>query len=109
MSDVDELEGWLDRYLRIPGRTKPLRLFLSEWVLQTDRPGYEVSLYVTRGTAAAWTRDALRIARRDRRIYSFGWFELYDQPPRSDGQQVRYGLLDADGNPKPAYAAFRDG
>ena len=109
MSDVDELEGWLDRYLRIPGRRAPLRLFLSEWVLQTDKPGYEVSLYVTGRTAATWTRDALRITRRDKRIYTFGWLQLYDDPPREDEQQLRYGLLDADGRPKPAYATFRDG
>ena len=109
MSDVDELEGWLDRYLRIPGRKKPLRLFLSEWVLQTDKPGFEVSLYVTQRTAATWTRDALRIARRDKRIYSFGWFTLYDAPARDDGEQTRYGLLDAAGAKKAAYAAFRDG
>lgn len=109
MSDVDQVAGWLDRYIKIPGRHAPLRLFLSEWVLQTDEPGYEVSLYVTRNTAALWTRDALRIARAYKRIYTFGWFQLYDDAPRADNRQTRYGLLDAQGGHKPAYAAFRKG
>ena len=108
MSDVDELEGWLDRYLRIPGRRTPLRLFLSEWALQTDRASTEASLYVTRGTAASWTRSALRIVRRDPRIFTFGWLQLYDDPPTNPAG-VSYGLLDSDGRRKPAYAAFRDG
>ena len=31
--------------------------------------------------AASWLRSALRITRRSRRIYTLGWFSLYDDPP----------------------------
>jgi hypothetical protein len=64
---------------------------------------------MTRATQASWIADALREARKWRRIYTFGYLGLYDDPRRPDGRQVERGLLERDGTPKPAYRAFRDG
>jgi hypothetical protein len=109
-SDLDQLGGWLDRYLKAPNmKGRPLPLFLSEFLLPTDHFNYETNYYVTRKAQASWTTDALRIARRWKRIYTFGWFTLYDDVPNAAGNELTYGLLEADGKKKPAYAAFKAG
>jgi hypothetical protein len=51
----------------------------------------------------------LKITRQSSRIYSLGWFSLYDDPPRSEGDEVNRGLLDYRGRKKPAYYAYRRG
>ena len=38
------------------------------------------------------------------RIYALGWIHLHDDPPATAG-----GLLDAHGNEKPGYFAWRNG
>lgn len=105
-ADLDLLARWVDRYL---GRGRHPRLFLSEYFLPTDHFNHEFNFYVTREAQAQWVRDALRITREWSRIYTFGWFGLYDDRARSDGREVARGLLERDGDRKPAYAAFRDG
>jgi hypothetical protein len=64
---------------------------------------------VTRGTAASWLTDALRITRRWSRIYTLGWYALYDDPPNRQGDDVHRGLLTYHGRKKPAYFAYRRG
>ncbi len=108
MSDLDSLLGWLDRYLEQP-RGRRLRLFLSELFWPTDHENLEFNFYVTRRTAAAWLRDALKITRRSSRIDTLGWFSLYDDVPRPQGDEVNRGLLDYRGRRKPAYYAYRRG
>lgn len=111
-SDLDELAGWVDRYLgRVGGRRRgpKIKLFLSEFFLPTDHPNYEINLHVKRRTAATWLAAALRITRRWGRIHSLGWLSLYDEPPNPAGDQVHRGLLDYRGRRKPAYHAYRDG
>jgi hypothetical protein len=109
-SDLDTLGGWVDRYLSRAGRNRQrLRLFLSEFFIPTDHPNREFNFYVTRPTQASWLRSALRITRRSSRIYTLGWFRLYDDPARPQKDEVNRGLIDLDGNRKPAYATFRDG
>jgi hypothetical protein len=103
-SDLDLFQTWLDRYIK-----KGMRIFLSEWVMPTDHFGQEVNYYVNRKTAAQWTAAALKITRRTKRIYSFGWLRLRDSPPNASGDEATYGLLEYGGKRKPAYAAFRDG
>ena len=107
-SDLDTLVRWLDR-VYVPGRGKRLKLFLSEFFIPTDHPNHEFDFYVSRNTAASWLRSALRITRRWSRIYTLGWLSLYDDPLRPDSRQVERGLLDRNGNKKPAYDVFRDG
>jgi hypothetical protein len=109
MSDLDTLARWLDRYRFRDRRGRPLRLFLSEFTLPTDHPNYEFPIHLSWPTQALWLRAALRIARRDERVYTLGYLGLYDEPPRADGLQVNRGLITYDGRKKPAYYAFRDG
>ncbi len=108
-SDLDTLGKWLDRNrLTKPGGAR-LRLFLSEFVLPTDHFNVEFGFYVTRRLQASWLADALRISRRYRRIYTFGWLGLYDDPPRADGMEVNRGLIDRRGRKKPAYLVYKRG
>jgi hypothetical protein len=107
-SDLDTLAGWADRYLRRPGQRR-LRFFLSEFFLPTDHPNHEFNFFVSRRTQASFLRSALRITRAWRRIYTLGWYALYDDPPRRGGDEVNRGLLDRRGRKKPAYFVFKRG
>ncbi len=108
-SDLDTLAGWLDRYGYRDRRGRRLRLFLSEFVIQTDHGSYEFNYYVDRRTQAGWLARALRITRRWKRIYTFGYLGLYDEQPRPDGLEVNRGLIDWRGRKKPAYFTYRRG
>ena len=106
-SDLDTLARWIDRAYR-PRRKRP-KLFLSEFFAPTDHPNHEFNFYVSRRTQANWLTAALRITRRWSRIYTFGWYELYDEPPRPKGDEVNRGLIDIDGRKKPSYYAYKNG
>jgi hypothetical protein len=107
-SDLDTLGQWLDRYFGRP-HGRPLRIFVSEFTLPTDHPNYAFNFHASRAVQARWLRKALRISRQYRRIHTFGWYQLYDQPPNAQGNQVNWGLLDWQGEPKPAFRVFKRG
>jgi hypothetical protein len=110
LSDIDTLAHWCDRFLsRGPHRKKHLRIFVPEFFVPTDHPNYEFNFYVDRSTQASWLTAALRIARTYKRIYSLGWFTLYDDPPSPHNDEVARGLMDQFGNRKPAYDAYKNG
>jgi hypothetical protein len=102
--DLDTLTRWLDGAYK-----RKLKLFLSEISFPTDHANHEFNFWMTRETQASWITDALRETRRWRRIYTFGYLGLYDDPVRPDGRQVERGLLERDGTRKPAFDAFRRG
>jgi hypothetical protein len=97
-SDLHELAGWVDHYLR-PG----MPLFLSEFTIPTQQDE-EFNFWVDPNVAAQWVSDVLRLSRSYHRIYALGWIHVYDSPPYSYG-----GLLSASGQPKPDYYAFEHG
>jgi hypothetical protein len=106
-SDLKRLASWVDAGL---GRgRRPIRLFLSEFFVPTDHANHEFNFHVTRRTQADWVSAALRIVRHWSRIYTLGWFSLYDDPPRPAGDEVNRGLLDWRGRKKPSYFAYRSG
>jgi hypothetical protein len=107
--DLPRLARWVDRYLGRPRGKRRMKLFLSELFWPTDHPNYEFNFWVDRSTAALWLSDALRTTRRWSRIYTLGWFSLYDDPPRPRGDEVNRGLLTLDGQKKPAYFAYQRG
>jgi hypothetical protein len=107
-SDLDTLARWIDRYLGRPNGRR-IKLFLAEFFIPTDHFNEEFNFYVKRRTAASWLTSALRITRRWSRIYTLGWFSLYDDPPRPKGDEVNRGLLTIRGVKKPAYNAFKRG
>ena len=108
-SDLDLLARWVDRYLGRPRGKPAMKLFLSELFWPTDHPNEEFNFWVTRKTAASWLTTALNVTRRWSRIYTLGWFSLYDDPPLATGDEVNRGLLDHRGRKKPAYRAFKRG
>jgi hypothetical protein len=103
--DLRVLHGWLHRYFR----KRTPRVFISEFVLPTDHENWQFNFFLSQRSQARWLRASLRIARRDKRVYSFGYLGLLDQATRPDGRQVRWGLINPDGTPKPAFDAFRRG
>jgi hypothetical protein len=108
--DLDVVARYVDRYLSRAGRNPgKLPLFLSEYFLPTDHPNFEFNYWVSRKTAKNWLAAALKITRSWHRIFTLGWFELYDEEPNSAGDEVNRGLLTWNGNKKPAYYAFKDG
>jgi hypothetical protein len=106
-SDLDTLAKWIDRAYR--SRHKRPKIFISEFFWPTDHANHEFNFYVTRKTQAEWLRAALKITRRTKRIYTLGWFSLYDDPPRADGDEVNRGLIDVKERRKPAFDVFKDG
>jgi hypothetical protein len=108
--DLDVVAQYVDRYLSRAGRNpRPIRLFLSEYFLPTDHSNWEFNYWVSRKTAKSWLAAALSITRSWHRIYTLGWFDLYDEAPDGKGTEVNRGLLTYDGHPKPAYYAFKAG
>jgi hypothetical protein len=110
--DLDTLATWVDRYL---GRTDGhrIKLFISEFTLPTDHANEMFNFHLTRPGQAAWLSEALRVAKSWRRIYTLGWYSLYDPPPNGPqgqpGTETNWGLLDWRGRPKPSYRAYKKG
>lgn len=103
--DLDTLVRTLDRYIRPRGRK--LRLFLSEYTLPTDHANHEFNFFLTPLKQAQWLTDAYRTARTYDRIYSLGYLSLFDDAPRTEGDEVMRGLLRLNFLPKPAYQAYK--
>jgi hypothetical protein len=109
LSDLDVFAPWVKRYVSRGGRNHKLKLFLSEYTAPTDVANYEFPYHVTRQLQASWLTAAFRIAHRLPMVSGLGWISLRDQPVRDDGSESRTGLIDAQGNKKPAYGAFKRG
>ena len=81
--------------------------------MPTDHFNAAFNFYVSRRTQARWLRAALRISSGWSRIYAFGWFSLYDEPPNGPngrpGDEMNWGLLDWRVRRKPAYDAYKRG
>jgi hypothetical protein len=107
-SDLDTLARWLDRYLPQSGGRR-LRLFLSEFLVPSDHASHEFDFHVSQMTQADWLKRALRIARGWSRIYTFGWYSLYDEPRNRAGNETNRGLINRRGKRKPSYFAYRRG
>ena len=108
-NDLDVLARWVDRWLAHPRGKRRINFFLSELFWPTDHQNHEFDFWVTRHRAATWLTDALRVTRRWSRIYTLGWFSLYDDPPNEAGDEVNRGLLTYRGRKKPAYRAYKRG
>ncbi len=90
-SDLDLLAGWVDRYLGRPrGRrgheALPVRALLAD---RSPEPRVQLLGHAPDGRELA--RHALRVTRRWSRIYTLGWFSLYDDPPNAQGRRGAQG------------------
>jgi hypothetical protein len=79
------------------------RLFLSEYTVCTDRNNWAFDFWVDRPAQARWLRAAYRIADRKDWIAGLGWWKLQDEYDPG----TTCGLLDANGERKPAYGAYK--
>jgi hypothetical protein len=108
-SDLDSLTGWLDRYLHRGKRNRNLKIFISEWTIPTEQGGNLFGFWADQQTVARYLSRALAIDHQLPRVYTLGWFYLYDEQPNAAGNQNNWGLLTYNGTPKPAYYAFKNG
>lgn len=108
LSDLDSLTGWLDKYLGRSGRNKRLKVFVSEYSLPTNRNDV-LPFWGNLQDQADYARAALRIGHKFKRLYTLGWFQLYDEAPQRNNLQANWGLLDWRGKAKPAFRAFKNG
>jgi hypothetical protein len=104
-NDIDTLHEEIARtYKR--GHRKVPKLWLSEWTIVSDRPLQLFSgFFVSRRNQAQRLSAAYEIASRTPYVAALGWFTLLDQTP-GEGD-ARWGLMQADGVPKPAFAAYQ--
>jgi hypothetical protein len=104
-NDIDTLHEQIRRVYRAAHRPVP-RLWLSEWTVISDKPSrIFVKFHVSAREQARWLRTAFGIARRTPYVAGMGWFTLLDEPPAPGS--ANWGLLRADGTPKPAYNAYK--
>lgn len=104
-NDLDTLHAEIKAAYR-PARRKSPKLWLSEWTIPSDRPLALFSgFFVSRREQAVRLKAAFEIARRSGFVAGFGWFTLSDQTTEEGG--AGWGLLDANGGKKPAFAAFQ--
>lgn len=86
-------------HLRVP------RLWLSEWTVISGKASrIFLHFHVTIREQARWLRAAFEIARRTPYVAGMGWFTLLDEP--SAPGSANWGLLRADGEPKPSFFAY---
>ena len=83
------------------------KLWISEWTIVSDRPLQLFSgFFVCRQGQAQRLKAAFTIARNTPYVAGMGWFTLLDELPGED-EHAGWGLLDAEGNPKPSYYAYK--
>jgi hypothetical protein len=75
-------------------------IWITEYGHESKPPG---TVGVSYAKQAAWTKQALGIVKKDRRVQMFIWFTFRDSPTNP----WHSGLLASNGKAKPAYAAFR--
>jgi hypothetical protein len=105
--DLDTLAYWIDKYLGRTPRGRKIRIFIGEYTLASNR-NYEFSWWGNKQDQARYVRAALHVTRTFNRVYTMGWYQLFDQPPNGAGDQVNFGLLDYKGNKKPSYYAYKN-
>jgi polysaccharide biosynthesis protein PslG len=104
-NDIDTLYAEITEAYRAGHRKVP-RLWLSEWTIVSDRPLQLFSgFFVSRREQAIRLKAAYQIAGRTSYVAGLGWFSLLDQAA-SEGEAA-WGLLQADGKPKPAFQAYK--
>ena len=102
LSDIDTLHEWVDDAFG----TK--RLFITNFTLPTN-DNWRYDFKVSASTQASWLTAALRIAKREKYIYSLAYNGLYDEESRGDDKQVESGLIELDGTKRSAFNAFKRG
>ena len=102
--DISDLDTFAKEVAQAYRRRRP-KLWLSEFVVQSDHPSRVFARSVSRAEQARWLRAAYAIADRLPSVAGLGWLGLLDEPeaPRS----ANWGLLTASGKRKPSFFAYR--
>lgn len=106
VSDLDTFAREVDAAYRGTRRT-PVKLWLSEFMVQSDQRSASFDTFVSRADQANWLREGFAIASRMRsRVAGMGWFTLIDQAPAA--LSSHWGLLTNGLARKPSWRAFHD-
>ncbi len=106
ISDLDTFSREIDAIFR-GYRSTPVKLWLSEYMIQSDQRSLAFDTFVSRPQQAAWLRAGYKVVTRlGDRVAGMGWFTLIDQPPTPTS--AYWGLLTSDLKTKPAWQAFFD-
>ncbi len=101
ISDIDLLSR---EVARVYPRRRP-KLWLSEYVIQSDHGSTEFNVFVSKKGQAQWLTGAFRAANSLPSVAGLGWLALQDDPESKLSRN--YGLITADGTRKPSFRAFR--
>lgn len=103
LSDLDTLSEEIDAAYR-PLGIEP-RLWLSEFTVQNGHDSRIFAYHVSAAEQALWLRRGYEVAAEAGDVAGLGWFSLLDQPEAP--ASANWGLMTADGRPKPAFHAYR--
>lgn len=105
ISDIDTFGREIDKLYRRP-KGRPLPMWLSEFLVQSDRGSRVFAAYVSKDQQARWLTAAYRIADDQRkRVRGLGWLSLLDEPDAPEN--ALWGLLTYDLRPKPSFFAMQ--
>ncbi len=102
INDIDTLEGQLRTTYH-----RQVPLWLSEFTISSDHANRAFSFSVSREAQAKWLTAAFKLANSVDYVAGMGWFDLLDEPPLPDNQNLTNGLLTWNLKPKPAYYAYQ--
>jgi hypothetical protein len=105
-NDIPTFTKFLDRTLR-DAHGHRLKFFYSEFFWPTDHANGEFKFHLSKSLQASWLQSAFNVVHKSPRIYTLGWFALYDDPPTEFS--VNRGLINYGGKRKPAYNVFKSG
>jgi hypothetical protein len=101
--DMSDMDLFSDEVKRVYG--SGVRLWLSEFLVLSDRPSREFESSVSRQGQAQWLTAGFDAADSLPSVAGMGWLSLLDEPDQPGSSN--YGLLTPAGARKPAYEAFR--
>jgi hypothetical protein len=102
INDIDTLESQLTHVYH-----RQVKLWLSEFTISSSHPNRAFDFAVSPTQQASWLSAAYALADSAGYVAGMGWFNLIDQAPLPDQQNLTNGLLTYRLKPKPAYYAYQ--
>ncbi len=102
--DISDLDLFSREVARVYPRRRP-KLWLSEYVIQSDHGSTEFNVFVSKKGQVQWLTGAYKVANSLRSVAGLGWLALQDAS--ESRLSTNYGLMKADGTLKPSFYAFR--
>lgn len=100
--DLNDIDTFIKEIRRAyKHNRKPVKMWISEYGIQTDQPSSVFNFYVSRRMQAKWLNATYKLVRGAPYVAGLGWYRLVD-----DGDQ-RWGLYTASLGAKPAATAFK--